>query len=161
VLEHGRPDAVLEAVAGVPLDAGDLRDALTGCTPVAAAADGKQFGAAWRVVTAGDTTAYLRRNGQAKWEIVAATHGARGEWRAEYRDFQAGLPRTVHLVSATKDRFNLQLALSQVELNAAMAADVFQVRVPPDADPITLDELRRSGPFGAPARESSAPSNRK
>jgi hypothetical protein len=54
-------------------------------------------------------------------------------------------------VSATKDRFNLQLALSQVELNAAMAADVFRVRVPPDADPITLDELKRSGPFGAPA----------
>jgi outer membrane lipoprotein-sorting protein len=160
VLQRGRPAAVLEAVAGVPLDAGDLRDALTGCTPLAAAADGKQFGADWRVVTVGDATAYLRRT-HARWEIVATTHRAGSEWRAEYADFQAGLPRTVHLVSAEKDRFDLRLALSQVELNASLAGDVFRIRVPPDAEPITLDELRRSGPFGAPARGSGATSNPK
>ena len=33
VLEHGRPDAVLEAVAGVPLGAADLATTLTGCAP--------------------------------------------------------------------------------------------------------------------------------
>src|SRR5207247_11119018 len=31
VLEHGRPAAVLEAIAGVPLDAADLRVTLIGC----------------------------------------------------------------------------------------------------------------------------------
>src|SRR5439155_5584581 len=34
VLEHGRSEAVLEAVAGVPLDAAELREALTGCAPM-------------------------------------------------------------------------------------------------------------------------------
>jgi hypothetical protein len=154
VLEHGGPAEVLEAVAGVPLDAGNLRDALTGCTPLAAAGEARQFGADWRVVTVGGATAYLRRNKQRmKWEVVATAHTAGGEWRAEYRDFEAGLPRTVRLVSAVKDRFDLRLALSQVELNAALAADVFRVRIPPDADRITLDELRRSGPLGIPATQ--------
>ena len=32
VLEHGPPDEVLEAIAGVPLGAADLRATLTGCT---------------------------------------------------------------------------------------------------------------------------------
>jgi len=151
VLEHGRAAAVLEAVAGVPLDATGLRDALTGCTPGAAAA-GRQFGTDWRVVTAGSVEAYLRRTPQATWQLVAAVHHADGgEWRAEYSDPAAGLPRTVHLVSADGKRFDLRLALSQVELNARLGADVFRVQVPRDADPITIDELRRGGPLGSTA----------
>ena len=157
VLQHGRPDAVLAAVAGPPLDAQELRETLTGCPPLAAAANGRQFGANWRVVTVGSTDVYLRRNAQpGRWQLVAALHhanrgdaaSARDDWRSEYADFEAGLPRTIRLANADGKRFDLHLKLSQVETNARLGPEVFRVQIPPDADPITLDELRRSGPLG-------------
>lgn len=155
VLQHGRPDAVLEAVAGPPLDAQELRETLTGCPPAAAGENGRQFGADWRVVTVGSTDVYLRRRSQpGRWQLAAALHHAAGvnaasrDWRAEYADFDAGLPRTIRLADADGKRFDLHLKLSQVEMNARLGPDVFRVQVPSDADPISLDELRRSGPLG-------------
>ena len=42
--ESGRPSAVLEVVAGVPVDAVDLRHILTGCTPVFVSVSSWTFG---------------------------------------------------------------------------------------------------------------------
>jgi hypothetical protein len=50
-------------------------------------------------------------------------------------------------VSSDPKRFDLRLALSQVDLNATLADDVFRVQVPRDANPITLEELRQQGPL--------------
>jgi hypothetical protein len=69
-----------------------------------------------------------------------------GGWRAEYRDFVDGLPRSVRFAGMTPRSFDVRLALSQVETNTPLGADVFRVRIPPDADPITLDELKRARP---------------
>jgi hypothetical protein len=152
VLEHGHPAAVLEALTGVPLDAGGLRLALTGCTRGADPARGTRLGDDWRIIPDGSDVLYLRRGpSSAPWRLVAVVHRESGQpdWRAEYRDFEGGLPRTVRFASAEKDRFNLRLALSQVETNTSLPAEAFQVRIPPSADPISLDELRRAGPLGA------------
>jgi hypothetical protein len=155
VLEHGRPDAVLEAVAGVPLDAADLRMALTGCAAAPRASDAKQLGEDWRLVPDGSSDVYVHRaSPTAPWRIVAAVHRGSGatSWRSEYRDFQtagpaAGLPSTVRLSSIDRKQFDLRLALSQVELNVALDADAFRIQTPPGAEPITIDELKRSGPL--------------
>jgi len=149
VLEHGRPAAVLEAVAGVPLDPIDLRAALTGCS-LLAPENGRTLGSGWRAVTAGSTDLYLRRNPrEAGWQLVAAVHhasaGGGREWRAEYADFENGLPRSVRLTSAPDNRFDLRLTLSQVELNTPLGPEVFRVEIPRAAEPITLEELKRSG----------------
>jgi hypothetical protein len=151
VLEHDRPAEVLEAVAGVPLDAVDLRRALTGCA-LPATGNGRQFGSDWRVVTSGSSELYLRRNPRdARWQLVAALHRAPGAagagWRAEFGDFQSGLPRSVRLTSAPDNRFDLRLTLSQVELNTPLGPEAFRVEIPPGTEPITIEELRRSGPF--------------
>jgi hypothetical protein len=154
VLEHGESDKVLEAVAGVPLDAAGLRTALTGCVVAPDADRAKQFGADWRVVPDGPDELYLHRD-SAGWRVVTAVHHspsagsarAGGDWRAEYRDFQNGLPRSIRFVSSDPKRFDLRLALSQVDLNATLADDVFRVQVPRDANPITLEELRQQGPL--------------
>lgn len=174
VLEHGPPSAVLEAVAGVPLDPAELREALTGCAPLAASPQGRSFGPDWRVVSLGSTDLYLRRDPKlARWQLVAAVHSStlreprgrpeqgrgttgqapstgsgqvRSGWRAEYRDFQGGLPRSVHLVSTDDTRFNLILNLSQVALNEALGPEVFRVDVPRSAERITLGELRHARP---------------
>jgi len=149
VLEHARPDAVLEALAGVPLDAADLRLALTGCATAGDGAAAKARGDDWRVVTDGANEAYLHRDApQGSWHLVATVfHASRGGgWRAEYREFQGGLPRSVRLVGAARDSFDLRLTLSQVDVNTPLGPDVFRVQVPRDADPITLDELKRARP---------------
>jgi hypothetical protein len=148
VLEHGKSDQVLEAVAGVPIGAADLRLALVGCPPLEIDAGGaKQFGAEWRLVAGDGEDVWLRRDrAGGRWRVVSIVKRD-PDWRAEYREFTPnGLPRSVHFVSGDRKRFDLTLALSQVELNPALGAEVFRLDVPRDADPITLEELRRARP---------------
>jgi outer membrane lipoprotein-sorting protein len=156
VLEHGRPGAVLSAITGVPLDARELRVLLTGCVPPGSVARAKDLGPQWRVVTVseGDSShdVYLRRERAAQpWRLVAAVRAGATDpaWRAEYADFQNGLPRAIRLTTksgSAESEFDLQIALSQVEINVALDAGVFHVDVPSSADPITLDELRSARP---------------
>jgi hypothetical protein len=151
VLRHGDPAAVLEAVTGVPLGAADLRLTLTGCLTATDGA-GSQFGEAWRSVTSADREAWLHRSSSdALWRLVAVVHRPAGQpgWRVDYSDFQNGMPRTVHLVSADGRRFDLRLGLSQVETNMPLGPDVFDVKVPASAQPITIEELKRSGPMAS------------
>jgi hypothetical protein len=155
VLRHGNPAAVLAAVTGVPLGAADLRMTLTGCL-TGAQGTGRQFGDSWRSVTGTDHEAWLhRQSGDQPWRLVAVVHrlAGEGEWRADYSDFQDNLPRRVHLFSADGRRFDLQLGLSQVEVNGPLAADVFEVKVPASAQPITLEELQRSGSIASQSRD--------
>lgn len=156
VLEHGRPETVLEAVAGVPLGAADLLLTLTGCATAPGRVQGRRIGD-WRIVTptapggsGSEREWYVQRDNTATaWRLVATVHRpAGGPWRAEYGDFQNGLPRSVRLAAHDSNRFDLRLALSQVEINAVLDADVFKVHIPRTAEPIALHELRRSGLFG-------------
>ncbi|HEV3062757.1 MAG TPA: hypothetical protein VGY48_31210 [Vicinamibacterales bacterium] len=153
VLEHGKPEALLETVTGVPLDAASLRTTLTAC-PLAPDIDsGRSSGDGWRVIADGSTEVYLRRESPStRWSVAAMVHrgsGAAGDaaWRAEYADLQNGLPRTVRLVSADTKRFALRLTLSQLEINTALDAEVFRVQVPRTATPISLQELKAAGPL--------------
>lgn len=152
VLEHGMPAQVLEAIAGVPLDAADLRTALLGCVIAPDLDSGQLLGDDWRMAIEGGNDLYLRRAARsAPWRLVAVVHraAARPTWRAEYRDFVDDLPRAVHLVSSDPSRFDLRLALSQVVLNPSLSIGVFDVSVPPGVEAITLDELRRQGPLSS------------
>jgi hypothetical protein len=158
VLEHGRPADVLDAVAGVPLDAADLHTTLTGCAPEMPGATGRALGSDWRLMTgsaAGSSyDIYLRRDGDGRpWRLVSVRRGSGDDrsWRADYDDHLNGLPRSIHITSggdgsAIDRAFNLTLDLAQVETNTPLEAEVFRVTVPPSAEPITLDELRRARP---------------
>jgi len=154
VLERGRPDAVLEAMTGVPLSPADLHQALTGCVPAIDASGGREAGDLWRIIP-GEQETYLHRvSAAAPWQLLAVIHRpvSRPAWRAEYRDFANGLPRTIQLVSEAAGRFDLRVALSQIEINAALDVATFVLRVPPEFAPITLDELREAGPLAEPDR---------
>ena len=150
VLEHGRPAAVLDAVAGIPIDASDLRATLTGCASTPDVGGARQLGDIWRIIPDGPGDVYLRRD--SRWQLVAMVRrDSEGDWRVEYSDFSAGLPRTIRLTSLVGDRFDLTLRLSQVETNVPLDADAFRVQIPRTSQPITIDELRRSGPLGQKA----------
>ena len=149
VLEHGRPAAVLEALAGLPVDAAELRRALVGCPSAPDAGTGKRIADDWRLLADGSDQVYLRRDGKPPaWRIAAIVHAGApgGGWRAEYRDFANGLPRSVRFAGLAPKSFDVRLALSQVETNTTLGPEVFRVQVPADADPITIDELRRARP---------------
>lgn len=166
VLEHGRPDAVLEAVAGVPLGAADLTTTLTGCAPASSSASpeagARQFGDTWLVIGSADgDELFLRRETRTRpWQLVAVSRRAAASsrrWRAEYTDRQSEIPRSIRVTSIddggnTGRAFDLRLALSQVEVNTTLGDEVFQVQIPPTALPITIDELRAAGPL-APASD--------
>ncbi|HUK36755.1 MAG TPA: hypothetical protein VLV86_22725 [Vicinamibacterales bacterium] len=147
VLEHGKPADVLEAVSGVPLDAAALRFLVTGCAEAPDAERATAFGDDWRAVRDGPATVYLRRSGaDAPWRLVARIR--QGAWRADYSKFDNDLPHAVHLVSRPAGRFDLQLDLSQIELNVALGPEAFKRPQAGTATPIGLEELRQSGPLG-------------
>jgi hypothetical protein len=153
VLRHDDPARVLEAIAGVPLDPADLGATLTGCAEPPAGSDARRLGSDWRVVTSGLADFYFRREGStAPWRLVARVHrdGGRAGWRVEYHEFAGAFPRALRFVGDDRSRLDLQIALSQVEHNVPLGAEVFEVRIPPAAVPLTIEELRRRGPLGAP-----------
>jgi hypothetical protein len=151
VLQHGRSVDVLDAVAGVPVGASDLHAVLTGCAPAVSQPEGRALGTDWRrVLDASGGVLYLRRTGATQpWQLVTVI-GSR--WRAEFRDYLNGLPRSMRITDARPSDagpgalFDLTLTLSQVETNVPLGAEVFRIDVPPTARPITLDELRRARP---------------
>ena len=136
-------------MTGVPLSPDDLHQALTGCVAAIDTSGGREAGETWRIFP-GEHETYLHRvNANAPWQLLAVIHrpASRPAWRAEYRDFANGLPRTIQLVSEGASRFDLRVGLSQVESNAALDPATFVLRVPPGFTPITLDELREAGPL--------------
>ena len=42
----------------------------------------------------------------------------------------------------------IRLRLSQVEVNPQLAPEAFEVQIPPEATPLTIEELRDAGPLG-------------
>jgi hypothetical protein len=156
VLEHGRADAVLEAVTGVSLTPPELRRTLTGCAEAAGDADGRSLGDGWLMI-AGPPRLYLRRARPADpWRLVAAVQedAAGTGWRADYGNFVDRLPAAIRLTSADGRRFNLRLVLSQVETNVTLGDDAFAVQIPSGFEPISLEELRQSGPLAEAAAGS-------
>jgi hypothetical protein len=151
VLEHGRPEQVLAAIAGVALGPSDLFRTLTACHIPDALGSPMAIGDAWRTAAGGGgAKVYFHRQPPAAWRTVAvffAGEGLRSSWRAEYADFQNGLPRTIRLVSAEPTRFDLRLELSQVETNMPLGPDVFRVEIPSSYRRMSIDDLRTRGPL--------------
>jgi hypothetical protein len=155
VLRGAAPAAIVEALAGVALGPADLRAIVAGCglhsdTP----SSGRSFANGWAALDAGETTVFLRQVA-GRWRVAGAT---RGTLSVTYADFAASRPSTVH-VTAPAARggaaADLVLRLSQIEIDPALDDHVFEVEVPRDAVPLTLEELRRAGPLGEQHTEAT------
>jgi len=146
VLADAPVEAVLERLTGLALTATDLRLVLTGCLSLPAnPSNGRAFGNGWRAVTLGSgTVAYLKSVNGAP-AVVAADQG---NWRVEYAQHQNGWPRQVRLRSISGD-VDMTAAVGEFEMNTEIDARAFEVAVPPDAAPMTLDHLRSVVPLRA------------
>jgi hypothetical protein len=149
VLGPAPPADILRALVGVSLPPDDLLAVLTGCVSAAPAPVGaRAFGPDWLAVDlAGGGVAYLNRR-NAEWLLVA---GRSNGLEIQYGNRLGGLPQSVRIRSADSNNspaVDLDVRLQSFEINPALGREAFSVVIPPGTSPITLDELRRSGPLG-------------
>jgi outer membrane lipoprotein-sorting protein len=144
VLRGAAPSAIVEALAGVALDPGELRAVVSGCALGAVQpAAGRAFADGWVAVDAGVTTVFLRQQ-DGVWRVAAAR---RRTLTIEYSNFTNGRPSTIHLLTTSEGGSapaNLTVRASQVEIDTPLNESVFDVEVPRSATPITLEELTRA-----------------
>lgn len=147
VLRGPKPEDILGALTGVALGPADLQAILTGCVvPAPLATAARRHANGWASIDlAGGARLYLEPE-RGGWTVRAAT---RAGWQIEYPAWSGNFPQSVRLQSSQPDvSVDLTAALSQIETNKDLEDAAFTVNVPPGADPITLDELRDSGPLG-------------
>lgn len=152
VLRGQPPQAILEALVGVNLAPADLLAILTGCVvPGPMPTGGRLHANGWASIDLqGGAKLYLRRasaRATSQWELRAAQ---RDGWQLEYTIGPSQFPASVRLTSdAQLVPVDLTTAISQLEANVALDPVAFRADVPSDAKPLSLDELRESGPLRA------------
>jgi len=155
VLQGTSVAPVLERLTGLSLGADDLRLIVSGClVERAAPADGRQWPGGWQAVTIGpERVAYLRTV-QGRPTLVAADYGP---WHVDYSQHVNGFPRHVRVRSAfakaSADRVDITARVEQLEVNTPINPRAWDVDVPSDADPMTLDDLRSIAPLAEKPRQ--------
>lgn len=148
VVRGARPEDILEAVTGVNLAPADILAVLTGCVvPVPEPVGGRLHANGWASIdVSGGGVVFLERS-SGDWRALAAR---RDGWRIDYVEWAGLFPRVVRLQrqSATQS-VDMTATLSQINSNTEdISPAAFTLVVPPDAQPISLDELRAAGPLG-------------
>ena len=150
---RGQPaEAILDALIGVNLAPADLQAILTGCVvPDPMPTGGQQHANGWvSIDLRGGARLYLRRapaRATSQWELRAAR---RNGWQLEYTMGQSLFPESVRLTSDSQQvPVDLTTGISDVETNVPLDPAAFRIEVPPNAESLTLDELRQSGPLRA------------
>jgi hypothetical protein len=140
VLRGAPPEAIVDAMTGVSLVPAELRMVLAGCgIPGGPPGSGQSFDGGWASIDTGGATLWLRQ-ADGRWRIAAST---RESLAVHYSDFGAPRPATVRIRVSAGQGADLTLRLSDVEVNVPLDPAVFELEVPSDATPMTLDELRR------------------
>lgn len=151
VLRDAPTGDVLDALAGLDVDAGDLRALLMGCVAEGAPADGVEIGDFASVRIDEDARAFMRTVDGVERIVSGELSAAGAPVLVGYEDFGPDArPRLLRIVRRSRPQgVALQLRLSQVDTTSGLPAEAVDVRVPDDARPISLDELRRSSPLAA------------
>ncbi len=137
---------ILEALAGVRLDADTLRAVLAGCvmngTPLSATRHGEVVRFAFN-----DGVVYARGTGSA-WRIVA---GEARPFLVEYPEHAGAWPARVRISRQLPGNgaVDLTIGISQLETNTELPASAFTIEIPPGTMPMTIGQLREAGPLGA------------
>jgi hypothetical protein len=147
VLRDTPADAIIDAIAGIKLSPDELRAVATGCvSPAPSPTGGRRYPGDLVAIELKDhATVYIRSEKNAPRIVGAHRPGL----LVEYQEYAQGLPKQITLRSdAANGASELSLTLSQIELNVKLGPQAFTVDVPAEARPITLDELRKTGPLG-------------
>ena len=146
---RARAEEIVEALIGVTLDPARFLAVLSGCVGSDATVQrAERFGDLLAVTTA-DATVYLQRTG-ADWQPRA---GDLTGLHLDYRDVVQGRPAHVQLFSPPGQApvVSLGIKIKAANINPTIPPAAFTVNVPADAEPMTIEELRKSGPLGKDA----------
>jgi outer membrane biogenesis lipoprotein LolB len=153
VLVDANPAAILEALTGLELSPADLRAWLAGCP--AAALDvrsARSYGPDWTAIDTGlRRVAWLHRTD--RWRLAAATDDSLSVEFANHEGVQPTRVTLRRAAGGTSPGVDARLAVSQVEVNVKLPSEAFAVNVPSTAVPITIEELRSSGPLRESGRK--------
>ena len=162
VLRDASTSEIVETLAGVALTPDDLKAILTGCvTPDLTAREGTRYANdIVSIATADGSTLYLRHTGRRTGtgngtgtgggDHYTIAAGQRGDLTIEFGDAAQGRRPRVRLRRGGARPTDLSLELTQVDTNATVPAEAFQIEVPPDTRTVTLDDLRRGAPLAKP-----------
>jgi hypothetical protein len=150
LVEGARAAEILEALVGIALGPDDLRGLLSGCLKATVAgAAARAYGTDWLVVElTGGGDLYLHRTADHAWRPVA---GHVEGLMVEYSELGTEVPGHVRIrsVSGSRAEVDLSIGLSQVDVNGDLPPDkLVALSVPPATSPMSLEELKRQGPFG-------------
>jgi hypothetical protein len=152
VLSEAPAAAIIEALTGVALGADELRGIVSGCGPgLVKPVSARSHEGGWVAIDGGDQMAWLRQI-DGTWRVVATE---RGGIENRYLEFQDGRPSVIRIrapATSSGGATDLTIRVSDVDINVPLGPEVFQVEIPEDASPLTLEELRRAGPLGSEAR---------
>jgi hypothetical protein len=157
VLRDAPVEDVLDAITGLPRSSDDVLALLSGClsADITAAGSGQRGPGGWMMLElAGGLQAFLVRDG-AGWRIAAGHRDAgpgSAAWSVSYAGFSSGFPGAITIrqepAGGTRAAATaLTLQVSQRETNVPIDPRAFDVVIPGDAQALTLDELRQSGPL--------------
>lgn len=138
---------MLNAMAGLDLDAASLRALLTGCVaPDPQPRQGREYPGWVAVDLAAGAVAWLRLQDDG-WRVVAGEHAGLLVEYSGYSRSPVATPRELHVrtVSSTAASVDLRLSLSQVDMNVPLDPATFAVQIPPETELLTVDELRSLG----------------
>ena len=119
----------------------DLLNVLSGCvTTPSGGLSGTSYGTQALIELGGEARAYLRQR-DGRWQLEA---GDRDGLRIEYRQYLGAFPTLVRVSSISPNVTPLQLTfkLDQHNVNTGTTADTFTIAVPPNFQPMTLEELQ-------------------
>ena len=137
---------IVEALTGLRVTPREFMALMAGCV----VADGAPAGGArigeTLVTSIGPARVFLQRAG-ASWRVV---YGTRPDVTVEYTKFSGEWPSKVHVTSPPDavDPFDLPLDIEDVNVSVTLAPEKFHVNPRTDAMPMSLAELKASGPLG-------------
>jgi hypothetical protein len=104
---------------------------------------GRRYGDEWASIgLEGGATVYVRREA-GRWALRAAVLGS---WHVEYPPSPGRFPGAVRLRSMnTSPAVDLTASISQLMTNVDIDPAAFTVDVPPEAAPMTIEELSGGG----------------
>lgn len=141
-----RADEILEALIGLRLGPRQLLGVLAGCGDQASSFSRAARFADVIAVTTPNARVFLQKRAAA-WAVTAAEISP---LLFDYRVMDGAWPARIGITSeaASPLLIKMSVALSQVETNTQIAASIFTAHPPADAIPLTLEQLRMSGPLG-------------
>ena len=155
VLRDAPVASVLEAITGLSRSSDDVLALVSGClsSAIAPAGQGEHGPGGWMAIDlAGGIRAFLARDG-AGWRIAAGHRGTgtgAASWSVSYAAFSSGFPGSITISQEPAygaPATALTFQVSQLETNVPIDGRAFDVVVPADAQPLTREELRQSGPL--------------